>query len=212
MWKRNFTKTRKQRAYERYGTAVLPGWTVLDIGAGVGDFSLLAARSPGTVVYAFEPFPESLALLRENMRLNGITNVVPYAYAVGAETGTLALDLSGGEPMQMQSHAAAPGAAGQAHTLVTPSLSLADALTQLRVDACDLLKLDCEGAEYGILFQAPAEVLARIARIVMEYHDGVAPHSHQDLVAFLQAHDFTVQTHPNPVHPELGFLYAEKRR
>jgi hypothetical protein len=38
----------------------------------------------------------------------------------------------------------------------------------------DLLKLDCEGAEYVILMKAPAEILEHIARIVLEYHDPAA--------------------------------------
>lgn len=48
----------------------------------------------------------------------------------------------------------------------------------------DLLKLDCEGAEYAILMGASTESLARVQRIVMEYHDLDAEREHS-LGAFL---------------------------
>ena len=37
---------------------------------------------------------------------------------------------------------------------------------------CDLLKMDCEGAEYDILYHCPSEVLTRIDRIALEVHGG----------------------------------------
>src|SRR5512133_3299511 len=48
------------RFYEKYGCAVGEGWTVVDIGAGIGEFTLFAAAAhPGNRVLAFEPFAES---------------------------------------------------------------------------------------------------------------------------------------------------------
>ncbi len=198
------------RFYEKYSAPVEAGWQVLDVGAGLGDFSLFAATAhPSSTVYAFEPFPESIALLRENMLLNGVANVRPFQEAVGAETGTLALDLSGGEPLQLQSHQPEAAELPEAH-LVTPSVSLAHALARVDGGRCDLLKMDCEGAEYPILFNAPDETLQQVDRIVMEYHDNVTAHTHQDLAAFLREKGFRVQVFPNPVHAYLGFLFASR--
>src|SRR5574337_475143 len=76
------------RDYETASVPLQDGWTILDIGAGLGDFAIHAARqSPHGVVYAFEPFPESFALLRENARLNGLEYVRMFPYAVGAARG-----------------------------------------------------------------------------------------------------------------------------
>jgi len=74
----------------------------------------------------------------------------------------------------------------------------------------DLLKLDCEGAEYAILMGASAESLARVQRIIMEYHDLDAEHEHTRLVHFLEGNGFSVRLHANPVHAEIGYLYAWK--
>ncbi|TMB58477.1 MAG: hypothetical protein E6J56_02750 [Deltaproteobacteria bacterium] len=54
------------RFYEKDGTIVQDGWNVIDIGAGMGDFAIsVALRCPKSIVYAFEPFPESFAKLNE---------------------------------------------------------------------------------------------------------------------------------------------------
>ena len=51
-------------------------WTVLDIGANCGWYSLvLAKQSPRIVVHAFEPIPSTCALLRRNIALNGLSNI-----------------------------------------------------------------------------------------------------------------------------------------
>ena len=193
------------RFYERFGTKIGDGWTVLDIGAGIGDFSLYAALGhPTNKVYAFEPFPESFGLLERNLELNNAKNVRALPEAIGGQTGRLALDLSSGEPLQYSTE----GTATAADRLMVPCLSLEDAFERLSLVHCNLLKMDCEGAEYDILFNAPPAILDRIDHIVMEYHDGVTPHNHQDLVEFLTAHGFRVRTEPNPVHGHLGFLHG----
>src|SRR5450432_2132518 len=80
------------RDYERGATAVRDGWTVVDIGAGAGDFAIsVGRRAPRSRVYAFEPFAESFDLMRENIALNGVTNVMPFPEAVAGRTGSLFL-------------------------------------------------------------------------------------------------------------------------
>jgi len=88
------------------------------------------------------------------------------------------------------------------------ALSMADAFEMLGIESCDLLKLDCEGAEYAILFDTPQPVLERVQRIVMEYHDNIVQHTHHDLARFLNDRGFRVETFPNPVHSYLGYLRA----
>ncbi|MGC8947330.1 MAG: FkbM family methyltransferase [Anaerolineae bacterium] len=193
------------RFYERYGTVVQDGWVVVDIGAGIGDFSISVAKGrPSTRVYAFEPFPESFALLQENLQLNQIINVQAFPQAICGESGTLYLDLSKGEPVQFSTTKVAE----PERTLPVPCLSLGDAFALLGIDYCDLLKLDCEGAEYDILFNAPHSVLHKVRHIIMEYHEGITPYGAQDLIIYLSERGFDVHTYPNPVHRHLGFLYA----
>src|SRR5512138_2123518 len=61
-------ETNLDRDYERYGTPIVDGWNVVDIGAGLGDFTIFAARrTPHGRVYAYEPAPDSIELLRQNL-------------------------------------------------------------------------------------------------------------------------------------------------
>jgi FkbM family methyltransferase len=196
------------RFYERCGFVVQPGWTVIDVGAGLGDFTLFAARVENTRVLAFEPFPESFTLLKENVALNQAKNIDIFPEAVGSVEGTLLLDLAGGEPLQFQSRNS-PITQPDSQIAVR-ARALSEAILQTKQGTCDLLKLDCEGAEYDILMKSSPETLAKIQRIVLEYHDGVTAYSHHDLVQLLHGRGFKVQSFPNPVHGNLGYLRAER--
>ena len=89
-----------------------------------------------------------------------------------------------------------------------PSISMADAFARLEIPRCDLMKIDCEGAEYPILFNTPEDVLGRVQRIVMEYHDSLTRYTHRDMQAFLASKGYAVRVVQNYVHPDLGYLYA----
>jgi FkbM family methyltransferase len=196
--------------YEKYGFTIQPNWKIIDIGAGIGDYTLHTAMAQqNSKVFSFEPYPESFVLMQENLRLNAITNVQVFDEAIGAASGELILDLTGGEPLQFQSHL--KKSANVKKSLSISSLSLVDALTRLGLESCDLLKLDCEGAEYEILFGTPPPVLEHIRRIVMEYHDNLIQYNHTDLTRFLIEQGFQVETFPNPVHSHLGYLRAMRK-
>ena len=98
------------RFYERFGAAVEDGWRVVDIGGGIGEYTLFAALGrPGCKVYAFEPFPPSFEILQENVRLNRAGNVQAFQEAIGDQSGFLNLDLTPGEPLKLQSRAEGEG-------------------------------------------------------------------------------------------------------
>jgi FkbM family methyltransferase len=87
---------------------------VIDIGAAIGEFTLLAAlqASKGRV-FAYEPFSGSFDLLRDNLSLNSIDNVTIHKLAVWSKDEDLELDFSLAEPLQMTSEK--PGS-GNAHS------------------------------------------------------------------------------------------------
>lgn len=195
------------RFYERFGVVIGSGWTIIDIGGGIGDFTIFAARAArDNRVFAFEPTPESFQLLEANLARNKVSNARGYAQAIWSGEGTLWIDTSVGEPGQYVSHESTK-AESQGASVAVSSLSLAQAFDQLEIDRCDLLKMDCEGAEYPILYHAPKEIFTKIDRIVMEYHDN-AQGNHAQLAAYLQQQGYEVLITPNFVHTDLGYLYA----
>ncbi len=196
--------------YEKYGVAIQDGWTILDIGAGIGEFTLFASQGyPHNTISAYEPFAESHALLCQNLEQNRVANVRVSPEAVWNYTGTLALDLSNMEPLQLQTRSSQVSPESDSHREVR-CISLADAVAQFNGKAVDLMKLDCEGAEYPILLHAKDETLERIRRIVMEYHDNATEFTHSDLVKFLTGKGYHVRASQNPVHSYLGYLYASR--
>ena len=59
-------------------TLLHPGMTMIDLGANIGYFSLVGARSVGSSgrVYAFEPDPVTFAILDKNVRASGLHDVI----------------------------------------------------------------------------------------------------------------------------------------
>ncbi|MFN2300224.1 MAG: FkbM family methyltransferase [Anaerolineales bacterium] len=199
------------RDYEWDLPPLIEDWRIVDIGAGLGDFSIHAAFGhPQRAVAAFEPFAESFNLLQENLVLNGVRNVQAFPLAVGARCGPMQLETATG--IAVQHSTARAGDTGPVETLRVEGITLAEALRVAGFDRCDLLKVDCEGGEYDIFQTATADTFARIDRIVMEYHDGCTPHTHAELVDVLGKHGFAVRLRENPVHRRLGFLTAVRRR
>lgn len=88
------------RTYEEGTTRVFRdtikrGMTVVDIGAHIGYFTLVAAELVGREgkVFAFEPEPRNFSLLKRNVDLNGYKNTVLVNSAVSNEAGIVNLYL-----------------------------------------------------------------------------------------------------------------------
>ena len=198
------------RDYER-GARVGPDWIVVDVGAGMGDFTIHAARlCPRGRVYAFEPLPESFARLEEHLRINAVANVRAFPEAIAGAGGTLSLYTVTG--LSGQHRTAGDGAGRSGAPIEVPATTLSAAFERLGIARCDFLKIDCEGAEFEILLGLPDAALAKIARIALEYHDHVTAHTHEEVARFLEGRGFRVRIHPSPAWRELGFLYAENPR
>jgi hypothetical protein len=88
--------------------------------------------------------------------------------------------------------------------------TLDDVFTTLAIDRCDLLKLDCEGAEYEIIFGASNATLAKIRHIVAEYHVGLDEFGPSSLQRFLEQRNFAVTCFA-PLDEESGYLHASRR-
>jgi FkbM family methyltransferase len=192
------------RDYEN-SASLQDNWTIIDIGAGLGDFTVYAAqRNPQGRVLAFEPFPESFTLLQQNVALNQLTNVEAQPRAIAAQPGSLALNIGLGEAVQHSTTQAG------VNTIEVQAITLQQVFADYGLDRCDFLKMDIEGGEYAILRGADANGLQRIERIALEYHDNTSAGQHDELVQLLQRAGFQVQVQPNPVHDYLGYLYATR--
>jgi FkbM family methyltransferase len=121
-----------------------PGDTVVDVGAFVGLYSVAVARrlGPGGRVVAFEPDPDSFALLAEHVRLNGVERRVELVRAaVGERRGEV--PFLGGRLSESRVLGGPAPTAGR-----VLCVTLDEALEGRRVD---VLKVDVEGYEGHVL-------------------------------------------------------------
>jgi FkbM family methyltransferase len=173
-----------------------PGMTVVDLGAHVGYFTLLAARlvGRGGRVYAFEPSRATFLILRKNVSANGYEDrVITVAQAVAAKPGrgrlqevegssvSAYLDMAASfslRPSQpgrddiatsAEGPAAADrGASGTGDITVT---SLDDYFAARDWPSVDLIKMDVEGCEHAV-FDGMRQLSRRNPRmsLIFEFH------------------------------------------
>jgi FkbM family methyltransferase len=148
-----------------------PGDVMVDVGAHVGIFSLVAARAIGPTgeVHAFEPIAFNYARLAENVELNRLANVHPNQAAVGAESGEISLGLDPQVPVNDSSAWQAGYAVGQASQAVTtPLLSLDEyAASRLRDRPIRFIKVDVEGYEPRVLAGLRQTLAARRVDVLL---------------------------------------------
>ena len=179
-----------------YGEAkIRPGTTVVDIGANIGCFTLLAAQRASRVL-AFEPFPPNLEMLRENVTLNDATNVEIFPLAVGDKQGESVLFIPDNDSFvgRVSLH---PGRGTR--TTECACTTLDQVVMDNGLGKVDLLKIDCQGAEYEILYGASPDTLGCIRQIIAECerYDDRPEWSIVALSRYLQNHGFEVRTRHN---------------
>ena len=90
------------------------------------------------------------------------------------------------------------------------TISLNDFIKKNKLKKIDFLKMDCEGAEYEILYNLPKNVLNSIKKISMEYHNINETYNVTNLVAFLEKNDFEVNAIINK-RATSNLLYAKRK-
>lgn len=172
----------------------LPAKNIVEVGGHIGTFTLFAATmSPHARVIVLEPDPANFAMLGDNIKKNDLTSrITPLNVGLGT-----------GEPVTLFTFPNDRGGnsvyrTNEGGTPVTiPTVSLHDLFQKHRIDVCDYLKLDCEGAEYEGLYSLSDEDLARIRCIGMEYHhfSQDPKHRSEPLQTFLESKGFRVIRH-----------------
>lgn len=137
-------------------TLLRPGMIVVDIGANTGYYTVMAASAVGPRgrVIAFEPNPRNLSLLRENVSLNGLSNVVVEECAITAAPGAVTLFLCG---INDGDHRIYDGGddgfynAGRPRATIEVRATSLDCYVEASGVKPDVIKMDVQGAEYVAL-------------------------------------------------------------
>ncbi|MDI6725795.1 MAG: FkbM family methyltransferase [Smithellaceae bacterium] len=171
--------------------------TIIDVGANAGYFSLFAlSRFRYARVFSFEPIPANFRLLGRNRDLNPGLPWLCVQKAVAGQTGELVLAFDGGDDFTT-SATVMGNYSGRKDRIRVSAVTIQDILAENGLVRCDLLKMDCEGAEYDILYRCPPEVLGRIERIALEIHEGPGTDQNIEAIeAFLRKGGFITRRRP----------------
>jgi len=150
---------------QEYAKLEVKGRDVIDVGAGLGESAVYFSARRARHVYSLEPFPRAYKMAKLNIARNKLAKRV-----------TLLNKGCGGENTSIRINP-------QYHS--TPASTLHDAKAGRRVPVVTLeklmkeygiksavLKMDCEGAEYGAILNSSSKTLGKFSQIVMEYHYG----------------------------------------
>lgn len=177
--------------------------TVVDLGANVGVFTILAAiRAHDGRVISIEPEEESFRYLCENVAANSFTHVEPFRLAVSGADGHTQLSVS--NPGNNHILTKSP-AKKQAQTEIVETTSLPSLFSRLNLPRVDLVKMDIEGAEF-LAFEEHSW-LENVERIAMEAHPDLG--NIDTIRKRLEEHGFSVEITPAY---DAGMLYVFGRR
>lgn len=148
----------------------------VDIGANVGVATIIMAKlNPQSIVHAFEPFKECFDVLLKNIELNNLTNVVAHNIAVsdkdidkvnlaiyGSMSGANTLYADGIDFEKFY---------GGTTSQQTSCIAFDTFIKNNNISKIKLLKIDCEGAEYDILYGSSNVKSGVIENMVGEFHN-----------------------------------------
>lgn len=178
---------------------------IIDVGAHIGVFSIYASvLNPNVKIFAFEPEEANVALLKGNLKLNNIQNVVVRGVAVGAEDGLKDFFVS---------------ADSHNHSFFDVNGSLKKIKVQVqsfgkilqKAEIVDLVKMDSEGAEFEILNSLSAEDFAKVRAFYIEYHEYSPEMKAEELIKLIQRNGFKTKSVSSRYDKRMGFIFAERK-
>lgn len=140
---------------------------IIDIGAQIGAFTLKAAiENKNAQIYSYEPFFENYAILKKNINISKLKKHIHiFQTGIGSkkEKRTLYLDQknTGGHSLYEK----------KSKSVEIRTISLKEVFNNNKIKKCDFLKMDCEGAEYEIIYNTPKQYLKRIKELAIEYSE-----------------------------------------
>jgi FkbM family methyltransferase len=175
---------------------------VLDLGANVGTFTLYAAlKAVEGLVVAVEPNPSLFEMLKQNVAVNGINNVMLLNALVGDKDGQSKFYMldSGGSVRE--------GYSTKGKEVELTSYRISSIMDKYGIQSVDFVKMDIEGAEFDI-FRGDVASLKRVKKLSMEVHPDWG--SIEDVLRQLISSGFMVDQRPAFLDSHLIYVYARR--
>lgn len=186
---------------------------VIDIGANAGYFNLmLFSRIQSGTVYAYEPIPSNYELFKKNIDLNPSLQHKIHLFnkaVTGTEQESVELFMEAASDNSVIASVYSDFDIQNRHTLKVPAVSLAAIINQHQLQHIDLVKVDCEGSEYPVIYDSPVHIWQKIKAMTIEVHNLDKEKRNVDaLKGFLQQKGYAVET--APAHSNCYTLTAMK--
>jgi len=162
------------------------GNVFIDIGANIGYYTCLAAtkiRNEGVVV-AFEPEPIMYRILKLNINLNKLDNVLCEPYAVDLQDGISLLFIN---PVETGSHSLIPKVTGM-KAIKVKTVTLDSYFSSQRLPLPDFVKIDVEGAEFRVLL-GMKRIIKNVPNIKIIVELTFKEYKLEHLLSFLKMYD-----------------------
>jgi FkbM family methyltransferase len=145
---------KSNKIFEKFETELVrqeihDGDVVLDIGANIGYFSLIFSTLVGENgrVYAFEPDPNNFKILKKNIEINNIKNVILIQKAVSNTSKSISLYLCDYNHAQ---HRIYPSSRCN-EKIDVESTTIDEYLAKIDFNKINFVKMDVEGSEYDVI-------------------------------------------------------------
>lgn len=151
------------------------GDIVIDIGANIGMVSIfLAKKFPFLKIYSFEPSIENYKNFMKNIELNNIPDgiIYPHNLAVTKDNRNIDMIIPIEFPVGGASHEIRDFDSHIWHNycLNIQSISIDNIFKKYNIEKCKLLKIDCEGSEFEILYNTSPDNLKKCEYMRGEFH------------------------------------------
>jgi FkbM family methyltransferase len=148
---------------------------VIDVGANAGFFDIqLLSKLNKATIYAYEPMPANIKMLNQTLKQNARLqqSIRLFQMAVtGQPMDKLDLFAEPEENAQVVASMFKGFNENNTQKITVPCVTLTDIIEKNNLQSIDLLKLDCEGSEYDIMYNTAPHLIQRIRRMVIEVHD-----------------------------------------
>jgi len=188
---------------------------VLDVGSHVGAFATnLATTRDDVRVECYEPSPDTARYLQRNVDQNGLSGRIRvHESAMAGTEGTALLDDNSGGSVHnglvKADHRLVDGddALGARATVAVATTTFDKAVADAPAPF-DVVKMDCEGGEYELVYASSPANWASVRRVVMEYHP-VEGETWDELRAWLEGVGLRVVRQESD-SPGLGTAWLER--
>ena len=159
-----------------YLTKILPEEpVVVDIGANAGYFDvLLLSKINKAKIFAYEPLPHNINMINSVIKQSSWLQQNLYFYqkaVTGIKKANLELYMENTSNSQVVASVFPDFDTRNNSKISVPCISLTDIVEQNNLLHIDLLKMDCEGSEYDIIYNTDKNYIRRIKIMVAEVHD-----------------------------------------